>query len=489
MFRTPARRLFLYFCILFFGLVLLNLDLVPVAWLDETMNLDPAVQWHQSGKYISFIWPNEGSEQSFLCYLPGIAWVHWLSLKLLPFSMFWIRLPFILFFALTLWATVKTARNWASPEWAVFLLLFLFICDKGVFESLRSVRSETAEMMLLALTAYFLSAGNPRAAAITVSLLAVFHPKLWPSCAVLSLAALVTAPGAIRRMQVLFLLLLFPLIFLAQANWDLQGVYHQLLVQSSKHSTLTASGNNILVNHFLDRFFPYNLYQPFMAILHAGALFLIHPQRKKLLSFRESWPEWTFMFTSLCWMIILAPHHRYNGPLLLMGLWVWMRNTHLWLRFVPEKTTIRSLLVVLLLPLILFPFASRMALGFIQREERKPAPVLRWLEKNIPPGKGKKLLAGDAIGYYFCAESRKADYMIPIYPQKFRFTGYRNIYLLDKENHTPGLRKVSEYPLPQASPIQKKVSGSSVTYRGLTLYEITSQQCWDSLFSKYNIAY
>ena len=60
------------YLIFYFGLVIFNLDLIPVAWLDETFGLDPAVNLVRTGSYTSKIWAHPGTEEVFLTVLRTI---------------------------------------------------------------------------------------------------------------------------------------------------------------------------------------------------------------------------------------------------------------------------------------------------------------------------------------------------------------------------------------------------------------------------------
>ncbi len=98
----------------FFGLVLINLDRIPVAWLDETFGLDPAINLVREGSYTSKIWAHPGTEVKFLAYLPFIQLYNAFFLSFLPDEIFWVRLPYVLAFAIALvfvWRIYKTRPN------------------------------------------------------------------------------------------------------------------------------------------------------------------------------------------------------------------------------------------------------------------------------------------------------------------------------------------------------------------------------------------
>lgn len=454
--------------ILFAIPVWLNLDLVPVAWLDETMNLDPAVQWHLKGRFVSELWPNRGSEQLFMCYLPLVEWVHMLNLQWVPWDIFWVRLPFLLIFLAGAWCffllmkqSLKLNLSWS------LLLLSLLLFDKSVFELLRSVRSETWELSLLAIWLWLCFR---RQGAILIPLLAgllfMAHPKLWPALGIGMLFQWPVVRGNIR-------LVFWPLLFAfpATAYFIWLGVpfsvwWHQLQGQAAMHA---AEGNRMAA-HFLARYWPYFKEQPWIPVLHLltwwPALSLLRRHRFSI----KAMPACMWMVQDLSWMLILAPHHRYLSPHHLLMYVVWA----LWLA--EKQYSFRRayrIVVLALLPFLLFPYASRMGLGFLQRAERNPKPVLRWLEAQLPPGKSEKtLIIGHSIGHYFMMQRRDTNmhFALEIYPQKFRFSDYQRIYYLGpKKPDLPGVA----YPLPEA-PFAIPEHWSP-TYRGLTLSKVSTE--------------
>ena len=128
-----------------------------------------------------------------------------------------------------------------------------------------------------------------------------------------------------------------------------------------------------------------------------------------------------------------------------------------------------------------------MGLGFLQRAERNPKPVLRWLESQIPPGKSEKtLIIGHSIGHYFMMQRRDTNLHVAleIYPQKFRFADYHRVYYLGpKRPELPGI----SYPLPEAQfPIPVHWSP---TYRGLTLSRVSTESEMEAIVGTYRIPY
>lgn len=483
--KKRITSLLVVFCVFYFLIVLMNLHLVPVAWLDETMNLDPAVQWKYTGNYVSAIWPNVGSENLFLCYLPGIAVIHRLTLEFFGPDIYFVRLPFILFFAVACFLYWKIAINYlkAAP-WLAALFLFFLMTDKSVFESLRSVRSEMLELLLMLVSFWFIYNKRYMLSALSCSFLSLTHPKMWAVCLVIAIFSLLLSKGLGRKIAVFVILCLPWIFFLVSFNWQINTFINQLLKQASLHDTSEASF--LVKAHFVDRFYPYNSWNLLPMLLNAFAftvfVFRIFKHRAKGLSF----VEWCFAATSIFWMFALAPHNRYNPALLVMASMVLLQHIK-----VREMVLIQlKYLVLILVGLFVtaIPAAGRMALGMVQINERNPYACIDWMEKNIAKGEKKSLLIGEAIAYYFYANHQASfDYMIHIYPHKFDFDKYDKVYYITSQKiHLPALAK---YNVANAFNVTKFDQAKTVTYQNLFIYEISSRNQFDSLFARYRINY
>src|SRR5210317_2577737 len=141
--RRWANRSWAIFFLVYAILGIINLDTLPVAWTDEVLNLDPAVQHTISGEYRSALWPNPNSDVIFAGYLPLIQWVHHITLSVLPLEIFWIRLPFFLLSLLSIWLFQKILKPKISDNAIILTILTIIVfLDKTVFEMNRSMRVE-----------------------------------------------------------------------------------------------------------------------------------------------------------------------------------------------------------------------------------------------------------------------------------------------------------------------------------------------------------
>lgn len=467
--------------------VLIAFSRTPVAWLDETMNLDPAVHWHMHGKFASKVWPNQGTERVFLAYLPLVEVFHMANLAWLPKTLGWIRLPFLLVFIAGLWAWLRLLEHWKLKSYWLLLFAALLACDRAVFEILRSGRSETLELALIAAALWALFRSHWLFAALLTGLLWVAHPKLWAMTGVLSLYLVWMAPGGRHRAGILLLLAAPAICWMAWLGFPWQEAISQLLGQSAGHG---ARGDffSRLLQHNWSRFMPYYAAQPWVPILH-------------LLTWWPAWMLWRrygrniralpgllWMVQDVYWLFILAPHYRYLPPhhLLMLAVWaIWVAERQ-WVFHSRMR-----LVFIAALPLLLYPWASRLTFAFLQWEARDPKPVVNWLQDNLPV-EGRTLLIGHSIGHYHLWQRQDTllDFALEIYPQKFAFHAYRNVYYLGTEipPSLAGLTPVATYRLPDPI-LPASLDTKSATYRGLKLYRLRDSQEIEALVGQYRRPY
>jgi hypothetical protein len=482
------KRSTVYWIIALFLLpVLIAFSRTPVAWLDETMNLDPAVQWHLYGAYVSRIWPNQGTEHMFLAYLPLVEFFHIANLTWLPKTLAAIRLPILLCFIAGLWAWVRLLEHWnLKPVW---LLLFagLLACDRAVFEILRSGRSETLELAILAGTLFAVFKKRTLLAALLTGLLWIAHPKLWALTGILSLFILCKSEGLRRKLLAVALIAAPAFLWMAWLGFPFDELRVQLLGQSAGHGAVGSMLNRAW-QHVWHRFMPYYVGQPWVPFFHvitwwpAWKLIRKHGWNFKAL------PGLMWMIQDVFWMFILAPHYRYLPPhqLLMYTVWaIWIVEKN-WA--FPSKMRIALFVVA---PLMLYPWASRLAFAFMQWEARDPQAVINWLNRSLPIN-GKTLLIGHSIGHYHLWQRQDTllDFALEIYPQKFSFNNYSKVYYLGTAlppvlSH---IKPVATYTL--APPLlPAALDSKSATYRGLQLYQLTDAHSMEALVGAYRKPY
>jgi len=455
---------------------IVNLVFIPIAWVDEVMDLDPAIRFVMGEGYNSFLWPYKGSEEMFLANLP---------LRNVPFlifsylfgpDIFWIRLPHVLFLGITCFYLLKLLTHFSSPTIAWVLLLF-FVLDKGIYESLRSVRCEMLQVALMSSALYF-SLVKPRYFLVIVlsALLGLTHPASW----MLSFGLLVFALLKIKvwkyRFFALGLFVLLPLVWLWLIDFNFEGIKNQLFAAGEDHA---ASGGflGLLKGHFYSRFSNYIPSQPWVWVAVLFAHFLAIRSIVFSITKKTSVDILAVLLCvhSVFWLFVLAPNYRYNPTLLVLVFILIAQFISKW-NFSNQRVKVS---VVILLLIQAVPFLGVSFLGLTQRSERNPYKVQEWLSENVPVAP-KTLICGESIAAYWSyRNSNDITYCAANYPHKFDFEGFDNLYIL---THLDLELKYEAIYLPESafSFLEKVHSKSnSLTYRGLWLYKVTPEQMRD----------
>ncbi len=472
-----AQRVF-YIVLLVFGILgLINLDLIPIPWLDEAACLEPAVMWKRTGHFISKAWPTPGTESIFLSYPPAIMMLHRFTLELFPPEVFWVRLPFLLLHlsaVLLLFLTLKHHLK-LDVRWAALICLY-FLFDKAVFEISRSVRSEVIEVFLLSLWFWIYTKQTRNNLAclflgIIGGALLLTHLKEWPVVAVMSVWLLLSKPAPARLAAYATGMLLLPLLFLWFIDFRVDELYAQLFTHSMEHS----AGGNIfknIYNYFIGRFYPVYKEQPWLPLLHLFITIIALKQLRS--SFKESIYAGVWIFAGLFWLFLLGPYYRYFIPMYFVGILIlaqWINS---------RKIAFPDLYKWYYIPLMigmLLPFGSRHALAIIQRPERDPAAAMQYLDREIPK-QGKLLLYGNEIGMYYAAKYKHIDHAHETSPDHFQFNEYDTIYYLTDQPQ-PGLRLKSTYkPESLRLPAWAYKLGKGGTFKGMRIYIIESDTAW-----------
>ncbi len=473
--RTFPIILLIY---LLFGLV--NLQYIPIAWLDEVALLDPAIQFHKTGAYASTAWGTPGAENIFLSYPPLIVWVHILNLSIYPATIFWVRLPFLIMHASAIFLLYKLLIKYinVAPIMALSICSF-FLFDKAVFEISRAIRVETIEMFLWSLIFTLFYKKSPAGIiGLIMGLLFVSHLKEWPILGIFGLYYLWQYTP--KKQWILFLVsAAIPVtIFLFAIHFNFQELYHQLYLNSKEHS---ASGNflNKIYDFYFSRFFPVYKEQPWMPLVHIIITFIAI---KELISSKgKNLFAATFLGASLVWIFILSPNYRYWVPLYFFSLPMLAEYLKKIQFNFTKYLKWYSIPVVLML---IFPFVSRHLLAFAQRTVRNPTKAIEFLNKNIS-NKNKTLVFGDEIGLYMTANKPNMDCGHTLEPDHFKFNNYKNVYLLTHQIY-PQLKWINTYH-PNALYLPKWLYslGKGGTYNGLIIYKIQSEKEWKSVTTNY----
>ncbi|HYG15776.1 MAG TPA: hypothetical protein VEC12_08490 [Bacteroidia bacterium] len=482
--NTPKSltRFWYFYLFIYFGFVLFNLDRIPVAWLDETFGLDPAINLVRNGEYVSKIWAHPGTETKFLAYLPFIQLYNAAFLSFLPAEIYFVRLPYVLAFVVALVFLWKIYRNHLQLGLlASIVITAVFMNDKGIYESLRSFRSEVLELMLLAPAIYFfLQNKKPVLMAFLLSMVFLTHPSLWVLVGILMLY--VFFKSDIKTKLISSIVFFLPILgFLVYAGFDFAALKSQLIDHGGEHM----AGGNLFIDHFWNRYWPYYKLQPWVPFLNlfitGYCIYILFKEK----SIKNHPLEVAFLLTSLYWLFILAPMYRYNTPNILL-MFILLPKPLLLLKekyydTVTGKYKLRLITwgLVAILPLAILvelPFLSRNALAVIQREERNPYKALAWLDAHF--GNNKKiLLVENSIAHYYKIQHENVDFALVYSVYKYNFNEYDEVYQVTVgDSIPPGAALIDTY-LPQKGTLGgKDIGASAVTYYGLKLIKINTPE-------------
>lgn len=466
----------------YFGLVIFNLDRIPVAWLDETFGLDPAVNLVREGSYTSKIWAHPGTENVFLAYLPFIQLYNALFLTFLPAEIFWVRLPYILAFVIAITFLFKLYKNYLQlGTMATIILVAIFMNDKGIYESLRSFRSEVLELMLLAPALYyFLQNKKPLLVATLLSMVFLTHPSLWVLVGVLMLYLFFRENNGTKVLiSVLFFL---PILgFLVYAGFDLNALKSQLIDHGEEHM---AKGN-LFINHFWNRYWPFYKGQTWVPLLNIFITAYCVYGLAKTKSIKEHPLEIAFLLTSVYWLFILAPQYRYNTPAILL-MFVLLPKPLLLIKqklynSLQAKSKLRFIMLISIMAfpfavLVEMPFLSRNTAAIVQREERNPYKAINWLAQHFDETK-KILLVENSIAHYYALQYPTVDFALVYSVYKYKFEEYDEVYWITvNQSDVDSLLLVDTYTPKKGMLFGRELGKGIVTYSGLKIYKIENAQ-------------
>ncbi|MFT7229687.1 MAG: hypothetical protein ACI9GO_000146 [Bacteroidia bacterium] len=470
---------FTAYVIFYFIALFAHLELIPLAWIDEIMGLDPALRYLSGKGLTSRIWPQEGTSRYFMAYLPLQTWFHILHLKILPFSIYWVRFPWAVYLMIgTLLVYLGLKKN-QLPTWIALGLCILLINDKSLFETTRAVRVEPLIFLLFSIAFYAKAMSRHHLQSIAASLLFLCHPDVWPLSLILFLDAcsIKNTDSALLKPNRLWL---YPLLtvtaFLWSIEFNIPMWLGQLIHQGSEHS---ASGNifDRLHSHFILRFWPYYTTQPWTPLIIYASFIgsLTEVFRKKISS-----KNITILLTHLIWFVILGPFHRYNCILLILAIW-WSipylkKGSHLF-----YKTGIQ----VAFMLFVIFSSADVVArhhMAHARHVERNPYPVIRWLKEALPDE--DYLLSGHAIGYYAMNHKAHNGYILAnIPPYDYNFEEYSSYYIV-QESPLKGLKTVSTY----RTPVMNSFNFNSKTYETLYLMRADNKEKYLKTLQEMDVA-
>ena len=481
--KSVFPKITLVYLITYLALTVLTLARIIIPWVDEVMNVEPGFNLYSFGSLTSNLFPFEGAQEKFLAYLPVTPLVHYLGLLIFPKTVFWVRFPIFLMFAISIWLWFKLVKDEFKLEGAVlFLLILLFIQDESILRQLRGTRVEITEVFLL-LSALFLGlrTKKPVLSAIPLGLLLITHPKVW-FLAPIGLFFMVLKTRKIWEKQLGILLFSLPmLLWLAFADFNFEAIQTQLFAHGEEH---LAQGN-LFFGHFIERFLPNYLAQPWMFVMHLAAIVFASIRLVKKPFEKESMFSWMLLVTSAFWFLKLAPFVRYNPILIVLILLV------LIVEFNSNKERIKgyfqSFFGVMVLAFWMFllvtPFLYRNMVAFSQWKERDSQLMLEYLEDEINPNEKTLILDGE-IGFYAAMNNPNLDFRLLYTLNTTSFTDYDKVYLLTTREEYSSLfinpktdfKDVFEAEFPSRRGIV-----ADGNFKGYKLFEVPNEETYQKL--------
>ncbi len=468
---------FIFFFLVYACLSLINLDALPVAWTDEVLNLDPAIQHLEKGVYTSKLWPNPNSDRFFASYLPGIQWFQTVYLTFIPVEIFWIRLPFLLLVwgSILLFYRYLTKNTTLHSLWAGIWVALLFL-DKSVFELSRSMR---VEPLILFGTLAFLNIQDKKRhwlpKALLLGFLSMTHVYIWPFLLVW-IAAEILQLGTYQRILFTFICAIPGIAFLASVNFDVEIIIEQMGFHAQQHTLVkTDMPHHPFLNSLWFRFYPFYKEQPLMPLLFYGLMVLI----PLLFLKQKSWlkpQQWTYLGWILGAILVfgvMTPQYRYLPVFWIIGFALILRSNR-----INTQIPLLKAFCLLLLANVSLSFMGRHAAAVLQYQARNPKGVHDFLHKYLPnPTQKRTLILGESIGFYHAHRGRnhqRYDYGIDFYPQHFNWSDYDHVVLLSHEVR-PQDSLIAIYESPKErfkTPAVMSAFAKGGTYNGMRVYSL-----------------
>ena len=487
------RKALMVFILGYFGLYFLNLHTLPLGWLDEAGYIDPAVNLLQKGKYASFNWRHEGANEFFLAHLPMISVVHLINLSILPIDIYTARLPFAILFMVAMYWFWKVHKDiYKTGFLTAFLVLMLYMLDRGVYEIMRSMRMESIEIALLGPIIYlFYKKKNLLLAAFLCALLFLTHPAVWAISGLIMAYIFFNLQGWGKRLLSAIIFIAPTVIYIALTDFNFDGFYNQLIMHGSEHTADEVPGN-LIYNHFIGRFMEFHLggdnfrwyytTQPYVIVfnlltfLYCG--FMTYKAVKQK-DFNNYFLPVIFLVNQLYWLAVVGPFYRYNVPslymmyLMLPAILMWYSNK---LKLYTFTVSIKARILIFLvaLPFIAYPFVGRNAIALLQRPARTPYPVFNWLDKEMYTPDKKILIVDTDVLNYYAYKYDNVYYSIKHWTcNNYCFADFDEVYMVTKDLEPPNAKLISTYEVKYPQWYEKFIpKKGQQTYDGLKLYRI-----------------
>jgi len=286
-------------------------------------------------------------------------------------------------------------------------------------------------------------------------------------------------------------MLAMPLLYLSMAHFNFSDIYQQLVVHGKEHDGHDQV-NNIFYQHFIQRFLPSYQYQFWIIVLAVIAHFTCAYTLLVKKNYRQHIVEIAFLATSIFWFFTLAPFYRYT-PILIILLYLHLPEMYKrflslagFLRISFRAAKIWQLaLMALFIGYCSLPFFIRNGVAIQQSEQRNEYDAYQWIKEEIKQAPNEKILIIDEpIAFYYAMQHGNIAYTLPHAIKKFRFENYDRVFYLTQRAAPAQADSIAQY-MPLSNSNQSSIFKKNIiTYQGMRLYQIQSEQALQNLYRK-----
>jgi hypothetical protein len=421
------------------------------------------------------MWPNPGATEQFASYPPLVHHWHRLMLTLLPLKPYWVRLPFLLVTALSLWALFNFLKRFDTQAFLALGLTLLFAWDRSVFEIARSVRVEPLAMALVIAYAWGLRSIFLRS--VILCLLPACHLLLAPLALALFIFEWIQYANIKDRTLLMTAALTIGIYLLYHYNWNISNAYHQMSYQIDKHRSSLAS------NAWNEVIYTYKQAPAQALFFFAAILGLIYRQ----ISMKQH-NFWLYaLMLYILTLMTAQPLHRYwpmAWLLLTLALAPSLNQTPKWLLGIGILALFNGAAL----------YSARHFSALADRPARLSKPALAWLDQQLKSAPNGSLITGSALAAYAAYQNPNLEYGMPDYLQTFHHPRkpINQVYVLDFGTghrgpdtlRLPSAVCLGTYKTSPAWSIAGFQNWPGESYQGMKLYRLNNPEDWVHLMPK-----
>ena len=131
------------------------------------------------------------------------------------------------------------------------------------------------------------------------------------------------------------------------------------------------------------------------------------------------------------------------------------------------------------------PFFIRNGVAIQQSAQRNEYDAYQWINEQIKQTPNEKILIIDEpIAFYYAMQHDNIVYTLPHAVKKFRFENYDRVFYLTQRAAPVQADSIAQY-MPSGNSNQSSIFKKNIiTYQGMRLYQIQSEQALQNLYRK-----